>query len=312
MKIKRWLALGLMLICLNGAACAIGEETVSLEGKASFPADAEYIDLGAARVTDWEAFPDFLSRFPNLRKVDMFESPIIRRRANALAERFPQIEFGWTLRIVAYDHEHRVRTDATAFSTLHNNKTTEHTDEELSVLRYCKQLRALDIGHNQVTDLSFLYELPELRVLIIACNRVTDLTPVGSLQNLEYLELFKNRVTDLSPLSGLTRLMDLNFCYNKIEDVTPLYGMTSLRRVWCGRSAYYRYGDQKAADLSRETVGKLKEALPTAQIDAQSSSTAGGWREHPHYDVIYRMFKTGEYIPFEESEPSGQICIMTN
>ena len=187
---------------LLSVSLAYAETQISYENRVSFPADAEVIDFGSVRVTDFDGLPAFLRQFPNLKRVDMFESPIAARRANALHDQFPDIKFGWTLRITSYDHhEHRVRTDATAFSTLHNNRTTEHTDEELSVLRFCTELKALDIGHNAVTNIDFLYDLPELRVLIIALNRIEDITPLASLTHLVYLEMFRNRVRDLSPLS---------------------------------------------------------------------------------------------------------------
>ena len=284
---------------LLSVSLAYAETQISYENRVSFPADAEVIDFGSVRVTDFDGLPAFLRQFPNLKRVDMFESPIAARRANALHDQFPDIKFGWTLRITSYDHhEHRVRTDATAFSTLHNNRTTEHTDEELSVLRFCTELKALDIGHNAVTNIDFLYDLPELRVLIIALNRIEDITPLASLTHLVYLEMFRNRVRDLSPLSRLTELRDLNICYNSIDNVTPLYGLTGLERLWVNHARYYRYG--AAADLPMGTVAALRKALPDTQIDEVSSPTAGGWREHPRYEVIQRMFRLGEYIPFSD------------
>ena len=70
------------------------------------------------------------------------------------------------------------------------------------MLKYCTDLRALDIGHQAITDLSVIGEhLTELRVLIIADNKVTDLTPLSNLRHLHYLEFFVNRVSDLSPLA---------------------------------------------------------------------------------------------------------------
>ena len=284
---------------LLAAPLAFAGTQISYEGRASFPADAEYIDFGKVRITDWDGLPAFLRRFPNLKRVDMFESPIAARRANALHDACPDIKFGWTLRITSHDHhEHRVRTDATAFSTLHNNRTTEHTDEELSVLRFCTELRALDIGHNAATKVDFLYDLPELRVLIIALNQISDISPVASLKHLEYLEMFRNRVHDLSPLRGLTVLKDLNICYNCIENVQPLYRLKGLERLWLNHAQYYQQG--VAADLPKVKITALQRALPETLINDSASPTAGGWREHPRYDVIVQMFKLGEYIPFSD------------
>lgn len=284
--------------CLLLAQACLAEEMVAYNEKLRFPRDAETIDFGAVRITDWDGLPAFLRQFPRLRRVDMFASPIIPRCANALHDAFPQIRFGWTLRIVSYDHhEHQVRTDATAFSTLHSNRSTPHTDEELSVLRFCTELRALDIGHNAATNLDFLYGLPELRVLIVALNQVTDLTPVASLTHLEYLEIFRNRVTDLTPLSGLRHLKDLNICYNRITDVSPLYALTGLERLWVHHAAYYNTAER---NLSKAQLTALRQALPGTLIDDVSSPTDGGWREHPRYETLYRMFRAGEYIPFDE------------
>ena len=296
--VRRFCALLLLAAALSLPALA-AEDTISYQGRVSFPADAEYIDFGAVRVTDWEGLPAFLRQFPNLKRADMFESPIAARRANALHDACPEIRFGWTLRITSRDHhEHRVRTDATAFSTLHNNRTAEHTDEELSVLRFCTELRALDIGHNAATKVDFLYAMPELRVLIIALNQVKDLTPVASLKHLEYLEMFRNRVRDLKPLSGLNALKDLNIGYNRVTDVTPLYPLTGLERLWLNRAGFYERG--VPSDLPQEKLLELQKALPDTLIDSASSPTAGGWRKHPRYAVIERMFRLGEYIPFSD------------
>ena len=300
---KKLCLLALLALLLLPPALA---EEISYGGQISFPADAEYIDFGTVRVKDWDGLPAFLSQFPNLKKADMFESPIVPWRADALHEAFPDVKFGWTLRIVSYDHhQHLVRTDATAFSTLHGSKSTEHIDSEISVLRYCTELRALDIGHNGVSDLSFLYDLPELRVLIIAINHVSDLTPVASLEHLEYLEIFRNQITDLSPLSGLKNLKDLNIGYNMIEDVTPLYSLTQLERLWVDHAAYYLY-KETGPDLSDEAIAALRAALPNTEVnDTSLHPTGGGWRKHPRYTAVFQTFKHGVYIPFEDSVPTA-------
>ena len=194
--------------------------------------------------------------------------------------------------------DHLVRTDATAFSTLHFSGAKVHGTNELSLLRYCRNLKALDIGHNAVDDLAWLRDLPDLRVLIVAINRVTDITPLADLKKLEYLELFNNQVTDISPLKDLTHLMDLNLSFNKIADFSPLYKMRSLQRLWLHK-AENRNGSGNG--ISQKTVDKLIKKLPGCQINYTSMPTLGGWREHPHYDVIKKMFQGSEYIPFIDS-----------
>ena len=233
-----------------------------------------------------------LAQYPNLQKVDMYNTPVTPAQADELAALYPQVEFGWTLLI---GREHRIRTDAEAFSTLHRSGSPGHSTKELSALRYCKNLKALDIGHNNVDDISWIAGLKDLRVLIIAVNRITDLSPLANLENLEYLEVFSNRVTDLSPLQGLERLTDLNIGYNRIEDFSPLYGMTQLKRLWL-----FRAGNRGIPGVPQEVIDTLKETLPGTQINWKSEPTLGGWRDHPHYDTIKEMFQGTWYIPFTD------------
>ena len=252
-----------------------------------------YLNLDGQRL-NYQAAKEMLARYPNLKKADMFDIPLSRVQAEELEALYPEVEFGWTLKIGT---DHLVRTDATAFSTLHFSGSTAHTTKDIAVLRYCKKLRALDFGHNLVDDISWLTELPDLRVLIIAVNRVTDITPLASLTRLEYLEIFNNRITDLSPLRNLTHLMDLNISYNRVTDYSPLYGMTWLKRLWIGKAGMEEDG------VPEEVVRTLKKNLPGCQLDWQSKPTLGGWRDHPHYDVIHEMFAGSEYIPFSDSYP---------
>lgn len=91
------------------------------------PTTAQEIDLGQNVVTDYDALCRFLDELPDVRKVDMFATKISRKDIEMLAARYPQVKFGWTMRV----GDHLVRTDATAFSTLHNNQSATHTSAEL-------------------------------------------------------------------------------------------------------------------------------------------------------------------------------------
>ncbi len=291
-KILLILFAAMLLMC--SAACA---ETVSYsKGKFTADVNAEYIDLGDVVVRDMDSFIAFLDKLPNLRKVDMFATKMYTKDIDKLAAARPDIEFGWTMRI----GDHWVRTDATAFSTLHSNSSGMHSEKQFKYLKYCKNLQALDIGHNAVRDLSFLYDLPKLKVLILACNiELRDITPVGSLKELEYLELFKNDIRDISCLASCTQLIDLNICFNRIQDLTPLHGLDKLERLWVYNSNNW----SDAQPVNPEAVKALEENLPNCQVDSISYSTLGGWRDHDRYYVVFHMFKYGEYIPFFR-EPS--------
>ena len=169
---------------------------------------------------------------PALRQVDMWQNRMTSGQCDMLAARYPGMRWGWTMVIKNWNHEHLIRTDATSWSTLHNNKSAKHSSEDLSVLKYCWNLMALDVGHNKIDSLEFLYDLPNLRVLILACNAVTDITPIATLQHLEYAELFNNKITDITPLKDLPHLMDLNLGFNRIADLSPLENIKTLQRLW--------------------------------------------------------------------------------
>ncbi len=308
---KRILFMCALLACLLTAACALSEDVTfrNYYGTVTVDSSTEYVDLGHVKIPnnddDYRVLYKFLGQLPNVKKVDMFNTPIGRKRIDELAKRYPDIEFGWTMMLPCWNElhpertAHYIRTDATAFSTLHNNSCDEHSARDFEILKYCRNLQALDIGHNRVTDLSFLYSLPHLKVLIVACNiELNDITPIGSLKELQYLELFKNDVHDISCLANCTELVDLNLCFNRISDWSALEGLTHLRRLWLFNSN--NYSDN--IPVPKEAVEALRAALPDCRVDDVSYSTLGGWRDHPRYDTIFKMFAGTEYIPFTTLE----------
>ena len=298
MNLKRQMSLVLciLLLCTTlGSALSEGE-TVTYRS-ITVSKDTEEVNLGTLGIMQWGPFYDFLSQLPNLKKVDMFNTVLNLNVYNKLNKMFPDVDFGCQFRF----GKRRVRTDDTAFSTLWSEGERKFKYDELSMLSWCRNLYALDIGHNPVKKLDFLYDLPELRVLIVAICDLTDITPIASLKHLEYLEIFHNRITDISCLKGLDHLMDLNLVKNKVKDLSPLLEMKSLKRLWIHLADLDNPGMPDTA-----TLKALQEALPDCHIDAESTSTAGGWRRgSSHYETIKRMFGTKVYEPFEDSDPEN-------
>lgn len=292
---KKLMALLLILILIVGSAAAEEAETVTCMG-ITVDRNTEHVDFGKKVVYDWEPVYAFLQQLPNLKSVDMFDTVIGLQVFNKLNELFPGVQFTLQIRY----GEHRVRTDQTAFSTLWAGGQKLHTYDEIAMLRWCRNLYALDIGHHPVKKLDFLYDLPELRVLIVALNDLTDITPIASLKHLEYLEIFHNDITDLTPLSGLEYLMDLNLVKNQVSDLEPLMNLKRLKRLWL-----YNCDKSNPSMPTEEMVAQLQEALPDCHIDWTHTSTAGGWRSHSHYKTIFRMFRKHVYEPFDDSEPEN-------
>ena len=290
------LLLGLLLLC--GAALA---EEVSF-GAVSFDRDAETIDMGDQAVNDFSGFIAFLQEFPNLKKVDMFATQVTKKQVSMLEEALPDVQFGWTMQLMKYKNKHIVRSDAEAFSTLHG-VCPNHRSEEFALLKYCTNMLALDLGHNNLTDITFLLNMPHLRVLILGENqKLRDISVLAELKDLEYLELFTCGIKDITPLTKLPNLIDLNLANNSVKDWRPLKEMKQLKRLWIS--------DMGEHALTAAEKQELEEALPDTVIMYKGKPTDNGWRtdpktkvNDPHYDIIYEIFHTGVYIPFEESAP---------
>ena len=299
---RKIIALLLAGLLVWGAAGA--EETgeaVSFGG-VSFSRDTEYIDMGEETVASMDDFIAFLKEFPNLKKVDMFATQVTAAQVGKLTEALPEVAFGWKLQLMKYKDRHIVRTDAEAFSTLHG-KCPNHASSEFGLLKYCTNLLALDLGHNNLTDLSFLLNMPRLRVLILGENqKLKNIEALAELKDLEYLELFTCGIKDITPLTKLPNLIDLNLANNSVADWRPLKEMKQLKRLWIsGMGAHAMTAAEKA---------ELEEALPDTKIMYKGQPTDNGWRtdpatkeNDPHYEIVYEIFHTGKYIPFEESAP---------
>ena len=321
MSFRKLFAL-LCCICLLPlcAASAEGKVTLSVDGqKFSVSADATEVDLGDMVLPDkdeaYAALEKFIRKLPSLTKLDMFSTDIPVNRVLYLGEKYPQIKFGWTILIPCRNTErkdrppHRLRTDQTAFSTQHNLSCTSHGQDVWEILKYCPDLLALDLGHNNsIDDLSFLNYCPNLRVLIISFNiwqkggkkPYVDITPIGNMKDLEYLEICKSNIADISPLANCTKLVDLNISTNYIKDLTPLYGLKNLRRL-------YLYGcDASQKPIPKATVRALQEQIPDCEINNTHVNCGGHWRKGSHYQTLAYMFsyqlldKPQAYEPFDD------------
>ena len=245
------------------------------------------LNLDNIPVSDPAQIEAVIRLMPNLKKISMVGCGLSDDAMGALFDAHPEIKFVWVVSFGKY----KLRTDATAFTTnLYAVNDYHYTSATFAPLRYCTDLMMLDLGHCDITSIEGLAGLKKLRVLILADNKISDISPLEGLEDLEYVELFLNRkIHDFSPLANKTKLVDLNIYYCQIQDVASLTTCTNLKRLWLGECG-----------LSDGQIGKLRKALPDCKINARGSSATGeGWRDHRHYEVLKKMYKTGEYIPFE-------------
>lgn len=237
----------------------------------------------------YKKFKDMLRCFSGLEEVTMFSYRYSLKEMESILADFPQITFHWTIRLDSY----LIPNDATAFSTNKGRREPRYTPQQLRALSHCKNLVALDVGHNNVSDLSFLTQWPGLRVFICVDSRtqVKDISPLKDMHDLEYVELFMQDITDISALEGKTKLLDLNLCYNDITDLTPLHSCVNLERLWISNNRH----------LPQEQIDALQAALPDLVIETETKQSTGvGWREHPRYFIMREGFESHYYVPFTE------------
>lgn len=252
---------------------------------------------GAVNRDDLEAI---ITLCPNIKHID---NSAKRYPSNAdmieLIEKYPDVKFEW---MVSFGKGHYCATNATTFSTMNPPSSgKELTSAKLELLKYIPNLKALDLGHNDLTTLDFLQYVPELELLIIGQNHVKDITPIGQLKHLQYAELFTNPFTDLSPLANCTELLDLNITNCQTPDLSPLDGLQKLERLWANMIKH----------LTDEEKERFKSVHPNCQVDFQPShaATVDGWRKHIRYKHYIWCFKNHKWYSFDEEIPGVKLVV---
>ncbi len=250
--------------------------------------DDTYIDLGKTKIERLSQLKAYLDVLPRLTRIDMFDTRLQTKAGIQLFEEYPHICFGATIWL----YHRNMRTDTEVVS-LHYRRQPEYKSPDFEALKYFPDVRALDLGHNDITDVSFLRYMPKLRVLILADNLITDITPIADLKELYFLELFMNKITDVSPLANLPELLDLNLCYNDIQDATPLLTLTQMERCWFSH-----------ANLPKDQQEMLVAGLPNCEFNfTVRLATHDGWREHPRFPVLRQSLNSGIYTDWPVEEP---------
>lgn len=211
-----------------------------------------------------------LPYFSNLKKVIMCDCGLSNEEMDLLGQRNQDIRFVWTVSIGPHI---RLRTDATYLMPYQYG--TKLTDGQTKNLKYCVDLICIDLGHSDVSDVSFLKYMPHMKYLLLAQTQVSDISACAGMQELEYAELFMTNIRDYSPLVSCPNLRDLNISYAIPKDLTALCQLTQLDNLYA------------KSHWSPEDEALLRQALPNAHIvlDAASndSATGNGWRNLPRY-----------------------------
>lgn len=163
-------------------------------------------------------------------------------------------------------------------------------NRNIQILRYCNEMEYFDIGHNTISDISFMAYMPNLKYAILSYNWVRDLTPLSNCKKLEMLELyFCHLLSDISPLAACENLKMLNISATAVQDISPVFGLKKLERFYC----IMNYG------IPEEQQAQICEELPDCwitfnqEIDKAvgwSFDAAGGVRAQWYLDM-YQIFR---------------------
>ena len=260
---------------------AVLDYSFSLYGKTVNLKDEE-LDFSYMELPDkGAALRQALPYMKNCRFVNMDSCGISNEDMAALQADFPGTKIVWR---VFFGRTYTLRTDAEKVLASKPSIGGTLYDKDLEVLKYCTDLKYVDIGHNlDLTSLAFASHLPKLEVLVIAMNVISDISPLANCPNLEYLELNSTQVSDLSPLAELKNLRHLNIgnCPN-VSDISPLYGLTELERLWIGC----------VDPVPPEQVAEMQKRAPDCVINTEIfDPTGGGWRVTGYTELSLMLFE---------------------
>jgi len=238
----------------------------TLYGK-TFSINDEVIDLSFMAIEDrGEALREVLPYLPRCSYVDMDSCGISNEDMAKLQAEFPHVKLVWR---VFFGHAYTLRTDAERLLASRPSVGGNLTAADLADLKYCTDLKYLDIGHNMnVGSLEFLAPLAKLEVVVLAMNSFTDLSPLANCHNIEYLEIYTTETLSVEPLRNLTKLKHLNIGNTRVSDISPLYGL-DLDRLFIGATT----------PVPAEQVAVMQGLHPDCEINTVVSDPAeGSWR----------------------------------
>ncbi len=266
-------------------------------GRVLVPFDAEETDLSGIdlKTLPEGALEEALAKCTSLKKLTLIDCGLDNEGYAALQDAHPNIRMIWEIQMSHWT----IRTDTIAFSSMKTcSQNFFMTNDEAYYFRYCTDMEALDLGHNWVSDLSFLRYMPKLKILILVDNvkykeengklrHLTDVSEIQYCPELVYLELFANNISDFSFLEYTPKLRDLNISYNPIWNTTPIYGLKHLQRLWIEHT-----------NISENGVSALRRSFPyTTIVSEGEGSIDQGWRGVAKYYALRDCFKNNYINP---------------
>ena len=172
--------------------------------------------------------------------------------------------------------------------------TYDLLDDNCENLKYCEDVRFMDIGHNEWLDaVSFVAYMPKLEGIIVSGAPIKDLTPFENCKNLKFLEIaFCEYIEDLTPLAGCESLQMLNMSNTHALDLSPLDDLPLTHLV-------ARTNPSGNSRISQEEQDRFIAQHPDCWSSFKGAQPYGvGWRYGedeltplPYYAMLRRVFR---------------------
>lgn len=214
---------------------------------------------------------EYLPYMPKLTYLSFDRCNVSNVAAAQLRDDFPQIKIAWRIYFAGFT----CMTDVEKIWAIGGLD-----DEDTEPLKYCTDVKYLDLGHDDYSKIDFIKYMPNLEVAIFSLTDLDDLTPVKYCPKLEYLEVFRTHLTDISPVASLKNLKHLHIGANPmINDISCVYDLP-LERFYLSQ----------CFSVPQEQIEHYREINPDCDVyySLEEDLEVGAWR--------YIYSKHGNYL----------------
>jgi len=189
----------------------------------TFSLSAESIEYVKVKIGNegLESFRELLPLMPNCKYLKLDSCDIDYELLAELREDFPDVKVVWRVYFSNLVDNYNCLTDTEKIWA-----TGSVTDGYVEALKYCTDVKYIDMGHNCITNIEFVNYMPKLEVAVFSITWVYDISPLGNCPDLEFLEMYSSNISNISALANCKNLKHLNLGNDPgVKDITALYDL---------------------------------------------------------------------------------------
>ncbi|MCK5128497.1 MAG: leucine-rich repeat domain-containing protein [Clostridiales bacterium] len=173
--------------------------------------------------------------------------------------------------------------------------------EDLSFLKYFKNLKELYLDGCGISNLMPLKEMYSLKKLSLAKNNISDALPLYNLVNLKQLDLSNNLIEDVYGLSNLKSLTTLNLSRNNIVFLNGLYGLENLETVDMSNNFIYSINalnnsNVKHLNILNTNILSFGAAGDIESLEELKAGIRYQWKFDAQRYLLTRKYEVGAYF----------------